>query len=404
MKILVINCGSSSLKYQLFDMEDKRVIGKGVIERIGQRGSGIVIKVPQVEKPKRQEPVDNFRQAVSLVLKVLTDETTGSIKDIREITSVGHRIVQGGDKFSGPAIVDEAVKKTIENLADIAPLHNMYALEGIRAFEKALPDKRQVVVFDTSFHQTIPRKAYLYSIPYRYYERYRIRKYGFHGSSHKYVVHRASKLLNRSPEDLKLISCHLGSGASVTAIDGGKSVDTSMGFTPLEGLTMGTRSGDMDPSIISFLVEKEAMSLKRIKKFLNTECGVLGISGISNDFRDLEQAALKGYNRAKLALDIFVYDVKRYISAYIGILNGIDALIFTAGIGENSHYLRRQICKNFTYLGLEIDKVKNREVNGREFDISTKWSKPILVIPTNEELMIAMETQDLLETAEESFA
>jgi acetate kinase len=404
MKILVINAGSSSLKYQLFDMLEKQPIGKGIIERIGQRGSKMTVNIPYLDKPEILVPVDNFRQGVSLILKVLTDEKTGSITDVGEIAAVGHRVVHGGDKFAGPVVVDKAVKKAIELLADLAPLHNRSALEGIKAFEKALPGKPQVAVFDTSFHQTIPKKAYLYSIPYRYYRRYGIRKYGFHGSSHKYVAVRAAELLGRDLADLKLITCHLGNGSSVTAIEGGKSIDTSMGFTPLEGLTMGTRSGDLDPSIISFLVEREEMSIEKIKKFLNTECGVLGISGISNDFRDLEKAADKGDKRAKLALEVFVYDVKRYICAYIGILNGIDALVFTAGIGENSPFIRQQICDNLSFMGLEVDSQRNKDVKGREQEISTANSRPILVIPTNEELMIAVETQAVAVSARQSFA
>jgi len=404
MKILVVNCGSSSLKYQLFDMTDRNVIAKGKIERIGQRGSKLVIDIPRVEKPEILEPVDSFKQAVSLMLKVLTDKITGSIESVEEIASIGHRVVHGGDKFTGPVMVDKAVKKSIEILSDLAPLHNLAALEGIKAFEKVLPDKDQVAVFDTSFHQTIPRKAYLYSIPYRYYEKYGVRKYGFHGSSHRYVALRAAEVLNKNPEDLKLITCHLGNGASVTAVDGGRSVDTSMGFTPLEGLTMGTRSGDLDPAIISFIAHKEKMSLDQMIEFLNTECGVLGISGISNDFRDLEMAADKGDKRAKIALEVFAYDVKRYISAYAGIMNGIDALVFTAGIGENSPEIRQLICENLTYLGLEIDPYKNRDVIGEESEISTSRSRPILVIPTNEELMIALETQGIVTAAQESFA
>lgn len=404
MKIMVINSGSSSLKYQLVDMVDKKPIAKGLIERIGQRGSKITISIPEVAQPEINVPVDNFKQGVALILEVLTGEETGPIQDVGEIAAVGHRIVHGGDKFSGPVLIDKAVKKAIKLLGNVAPLHNGPALEGIKAFEKVLPDRPQVAVFDTSFHLTIPKKAYLYSIPYRYYLKYGIRKYGFHGSSHKYVTMRVAEILGRDLEDLKLISCHLGSGASVTAIEGGKSVDTSMGFTPLEGLTMGTRPGDMDPSIISFLVEKEEMSLDGIKKFLNTECGVLGISGISNDFRDLEQAAAKGDNRAKLALDVFVYDVKRYICAYMGILNGVDAVIFTAGIGENSSFLRQEICNNLTFLGLDVDSEKNLAAQGREQEISSSQSTPIFVIPTNEELMIAMETQAITRAAKESFA
>lgn len=404
MKILVINSGSSSLKYQLFDMYDNRAIAKGVVERIGEKGSRLVVHIPTLEKPVIEKGIESFSQAVELVLQVLTDRTMGSINSVGQIRSVGHRVVHGGTKFSGPVLIDKTVKRGIELLAELAPLHNMAALEGITAFEKVLPGKRQVAVFDTSFHQTIPKKAYLYSIPYRYFERYGVRKYGFHGTSHKYVALRVAALLNRELEELKIITCHLGSGASVTAIDRGKSVDTSMGFTPLEGLTMGTRAGDVDPSIVAFLMEKEAMSPDRVRDFLNKECGVLGISGISNDFRDLERVASKGSNRAKTALEVFVYDVKRYIGAYVGILNGIDALVFTAGIGENSPYLRRQICKNMNYLGIEIDVRKNKGFNSGEAEISSTKSKPIFVIPTNEELMIALETQEIIGTSEESFA
>lgn len=404
MKILVVNCGSSSLKYQLFEMYEQKVIGKGIVERIGEKGSKLVIDVPEVANPEIEEEIKSIKQAVNLVIQVLTDKTFGSIRSIEEISAVGHRIVHGGSHFSRPVIADQAVKRSIELLADLAPLHNRAALEGINAFEKVLPNKRQVVAFDTSFHQTIPKKAYLYSIPYRYYERYGVRKYGFHGLSHKYVAKRAAQLLNRDLDKLKLITCHLGSGASVTAINKGKSVDTSMGFTPLEGLTMGTRSGDLDPSIISFLVEKEAMPLERIKEFLNKECGVLGISGISSDFRDLELLAKKGDSRAILALEVFIYDVKRYISAYIGILNGLDALVFTAGIGENSSMVREKICENMTYLGLEVDPKKNKCANGNECNIAASNSKPIFVIPTNEELMIAQETQEVIKSMEESFA
>ncbi|HHX94625.1 MAG TPA: acetate kinase [Clostridia bacterium] len=404
MKILVINCGSSSLKYQLFEMHHRKVMAKGIVERIGERGSRLVVEIPSVSNSKIVEEIKNIKQAANLVIRVLTDKEIGSVRSIKEISAVGHRIVHGGSQFSHPVIVDTAVKRGIELLADLAPLHNVAALEGINAFERVLPEKRQVVAFDTSFHQTIPKKAYLYSIPYRYYERYGIRKYGFHGLSHKYVAQRAAELLGRDLIKLKLITCHLGSGASVTAVDKGKSIDTSMGFTPLEGLTMGTRSGDIDPSIISFLVEKEAMPLERVKEFLNKECGVLGVSGISSDFRDLESLAKKGDSRAILALDVFVYDVKRYISAYIGILNGIDALVFTAGIGENSSTIRQQICENMTYLGLEVDAKKNKCTNGNECRISTSRSKPIFVIPTNEELMIALETQEAIRTMEESFA
>lgn len=404
MKILVINSGSSSLKYRLFDMYENKTAAKGIVERIGGKGSRLIIEIPSLENNEMPEPIKDFTQAVELVVRVLTDDTIGVIKSVRQVSAVGHRVVHGGNMFSGSVIIDKAVQRGIELVSELAPLHNKAALAGISAFEKVLPDKPQVAVFDTSFHQTIPKKAYLYSIPYRYYQRYGIRKYGFHGTSHKYVALKAAQMLGADLDDLKLVTCHLGNGASVTAIEKGKSVDTSMGFTPLEGLTMGTRAGDVDPTIVSFIMEKEGMNHERITEFLNMECGVLGVSGISNDFRDLELAASKGNYRAKLAIDVFVYDVKRYISAYVGILNGIDALVFTAGIGENSPYIRRLICENMDYLGIELDSHKNNEVYGQEEDVSSERSKPVFVIPANEELMIALETQNVVETMKESFA
>jgi len=404
MKILVINCGSSSLKYQLFDMDTGTAIAKGIVERIGKADSSLTVQLPKISDSLVKGKVETYEEAVEMVLKALTDKEAGVIDTSEEIDAIGHRVVHGGTIFNAPTLVDKRVKRSIEKLIELAPLHNRPALEGINACEKIFPDVPQVAVFDTAFHQTLPRHAYLYSIPYELYERYNIRKYGFHGTSHKYVSLRASEMLGKPLENLKLITCHLGNGASITAISGGKSIDTSMGFTPLEGLTMGTRCGDIDPTIVAFLMEKEQMTTEEIKKFLNKKCGVLGVSGISNDFRDLEHEASRGNKRAIIALEVFVYDVKRYIGAYVGILNGIDALVFTAGLGENSPYIRQKICQNFSYLDLEIDLRKNSEARGVEKIISKENSKPIMVIPTNEELMIALDTKQVIKEPVHIFA
>lgn len=396
MKVLVINSGSSSLKYQLFDMKERQAIAKGLVERIGIPGSRLT-HYPADREPYRVErEIQHHGMALEIIFDALTHAGHGVINNIKEIDAVGHRVVHGGEIFKGPVLVDDAAKEGIRRLAELAPLHNPANLLGIEACERLLPGIRQVAVFDTSFHHTIPPHAYMYGLPYRYYEEYGIRRYGFHGTSHKYVAQRAEALLSRPLQELKIISCHLGSGSSITAILGGCSIDTSMGFTPLEGLTMGTRSGDLDPAIITYLMEKDNLSPAQINKILNHMGGVLGVSGLSSDFRDLEKAAAEGNKRAKLAIDLFVHRVKKYIGAYAAELNGLDVLIFTAGLGENSPEIRAAICQGLDYLYLWVDPEKNM-VRGREADISTSGSRVrVLVIPTNEELMIASETMQLI--------
>lgn len=396
MKVLVINCGSSSLKYQLFDMTTEEVLAKGIVERIGLKGSQLTHKPRGKENYVQEAEINDHNKAIALVIKALTDEQHGVVNDIGEIDAVGHRVAHGGAVFSESALVDDKVKKEIEKLIELAPLHNPPNLLGIQAAEKLLPNVPQVAVFDTAFHQTIPAKAYMYSLPYEYYEKYGIRRYGFHGTSHKYVAQKAAEMMGRDFNELKIITCHLGNGASVTAIGNGKSQETSMGFTPLEGLTMGTRSGDLDPAIVSFLMEKEGLSAEEVNQVLNKKSGVLGISGVSSDFRDLEEAAKQGNERAQLAIDVFVHNVKKYIGAYVAVLNGLDALIFTAGLGENSAEIRSAICKDMDYLGIKIDEQKN-QVRGEAKDISaTDAPVKTFVIPTNEELMIARDTKRLV--------
>lgn len=392
MRILVINSGSSSVKYQLFDMRDHTILAKGQVERIGIEGSCLIHYPAEKAIYRIEQDILNHGMALELIFAALTHWDYGVIERVGEIDAIGHRVVHGGEIFHQPVLVDPEVMENIRRLSELAPLHNPANLMGIEACAKVIPGIRQIVVFDTGFHHTIPKHAYMYSIPYKYYEKYGIRKYGFHGTSHQYVARRAAHMLGRPLADLKLISCHLGSGASVTAILGGCSIDTSMGLTPLEGVIMGTRSGDLDPAIITYLMEKEGLTPGAVSHILNSQSGVLGISGVSSDFRDLEKAAGEGNERAKLAIALFMYRVKKYIGAYAAALNGVDALIFTAGLGENSPEIRAGICQGLDYLKLWIDPEKNR-VRGREADISTAASKSrALVIPTNEELMIASET------------
>ena len=393
MKILVMNCGSSSLKYQLIDMEGERVLAKGLCERIGLDG---FIKHSGKADYTANTEMEDHMDAIRLVLKVLLDNEYGVLKSISEVNAVGHRVAHGGEFFSTSVIVTEEVSKAIEICGDLAPLHNPAQLLGINACQKLMPGVPQAAVFDTAFHQTMPPKAYLYAIPYEMYKKYKIRKYGFHGTSHKYVAQRAAALMKKPLESLKLISCHLGNGASVCAVEYGKSVDTSMGFTPLEGLAMGTRSGDLDPAILSFLAEKEKLSVKEVENILNKKSGVLGLSGISSDFRDIKEAKDQGNERAAYALDLFHYRVAKTIGGYAAALNGADAVIFTAGIGENSMDSRAAICEYLGYLGLNTDDEKNN-TRGKEVDFATAESKVrALVIPTNEELMIARDTAKLL--------
>lgn len=396
MKILVINCGSSSLKYQVIDMVTKNAIGKGLVERIGLPGSVLTHRTGSGHKEVIQAEIPDHTVAIKLVLEALVSPEYGSIKDLKEISGVGHRVVHGGEKFSKSVLVDESVMQALQECVELAPLHNPPNIAGIIACQKMMPGVSQVAVFDTAFHQTMPPKSYIYGLPYEYYQKYGIRKYGFHGTSHKYVSQRAAVLLQKPLNELKLISCHLGNGSSICAIRGGKSIETSMGFTPLDGLLMGTRSGALDPAIVTFIMQRENLTVDQMNDFLNKQCGALGVSGISSDFRDIEEAARDGNVRARLALDIFEHDVRQFIGSYAAVLGGVDGIIFTAGVGENSSPMREAICTNLDYLGVDLDREKNK-VRGEEVDVSKPNARcRVLVIPTNEELMIALETNDLV--------
>ena len=396
MKVLVINCGSSSLKYQFLDMSTGNAIARGLVERIGLNGSALTHSLQTGEKKVLPGDIPDHTVAIKTVLDALVHPDYGVVAGLDEVAAVAHRVVHGGEKFSGSVLVTDEVIQALNDNIELAPLHNPPNIAGIEACRRLMPGVAQAAVFDTAFHQTMPPHAYLYGLPYELYEKYRIRKYGFHGTSHKYVAGRAAVLLQKPLEELKLISCHLGNGASITAIRGGKSLETSMGFTPLEGLLMGTRSGDLDPAIVAFIMQKEKMNGEQVNDFLNKRCGVLGVSGVSSDFRDIEAAAAQGNRRAELALQIFAHDVKKYIGAYTAVLNGVDAVIFTAGLGENSGSMRERICSNMEWLGISLDPGKN-EVRGEEVDISAAAANcRVLVIPTNEELMIARETVQLL--------
>lgn len=397
MKILVINCGSSSLKYQLIDMENESVVAKGICERIGIEGSKLTHKPADKENLVVEKPMKDHNDAVAMVMNALQDEKSGVISDINEISAVGHRVLHGGKYFSDSIIIDEKVKEVIKACFELGPLHNPANLIGIEACEKIMPNTPQVAVFDTAFHQTMPEKAYMYAIPYEYYEKYNIRKYGFHGTSHSYVSKRTVEVAGLDKEQSKVIVCHLGNGASVSAVVNGKCVDTSMGLTPLEGLIMGTRSGDLDPAVVQYIAHKENLTLEEVIEMLNKKSGVLGISGISSDFRDLDAKKLEGDERATLALDAFEYRVAKYIGSYIAAMNGVDAIAFTAGVGENNGEARENIMNYFGYLGIKMDKEKN--LNFREEGIvsTADSSVKVCVIPTNEEIAIARETKALVE-------
>ena len=397
MKILVINAGSSSLKYQLISMENNDVLAKGLCERIGlESGSNLQHTPKGGEKIKIEAPMNTHADAIKLVIEALTSPNHGVISDMSEISAVGHRIVHGGEAFSKSVIITDEVIKQIDKCSELAPLHNPANLIGIKACKEIMPDCPMVAVFDTAFHQTMPAKAYMYALPYKYYEAYKIRRYGFHGTSHKYVSGKAAELLGKDIKDLKIITLHLGNGSSITAVDGGKSVDTSMGFTPLAGVPMGTRSGDIDPAIISYIAKKDDITASAVDNILNKKSGVLGVSGISSDFRDLESAANEGNERAKLALDIFIYNVRKYIGTYASVMGGVDAIVFTAGIGENNANMRKAITADLAFMGIEIDDAKNA-TRSDAIDISKDGAKVrTLVIATNEELMIAKETLELV--------
>jgi acetate kinase len=402
LKVLVINCGSSSLKYQLFDMTNQEVLVKGLVERIGLDGSVLTQKNGD-DKYEIKEDISDHMKAITLVTKALVDPQHGVIKSMDEISAIGHRVVHGAEDFSGSVVINPEVMKSLKANIELAPLHNPPNIMGIEACQKIMPNVLQVGVFDTAFHQTMPPEAYLYGIPYEYYKKYKMRKYGFHGTSHLYVAERAAVMLGKPMEELKVITCHLGNGASLTAIKNGKSIDTSMGYTPLEGVMMGTRSGDLDPAVVCQLMKKENWNLEQVDNFLNKQSGVLGVSGVSSDFRDIENAAIQDSNiRAQLALDRFAYVVKKYIGSYMAALNGADAVVFTAGLGENSSSMRVKICADLDFFGISIDKDKNF-IRGVEVDVSTDDAKTrVLVIPTNEELMIARDTHELMKTGKKS--
>ena len=397
MKILVLNCGSSSLKYQLIDMSNEEVLCVGLVERIGIEGSVLKQEKDGVEgKLIVEQPMKNHQDAIKLVLDAVVDPQYGGVKDIKEVEAVGHRVVHGGEKFAGSVLITDEVKAALEECIELAPLHNPANIMGIEACEAILPGVPMVGVFDTAFHQTMPKSSYLYGLPHELYTKYGVRRYGFHGTSHRYVSQRAAAMLGKNIEDCKIITCHLGNGASVAAIDGGKSVDTSMGFTPLEGLIMGTRCGDIDAAILPFLMEKEGLDAKGLSDLMNKKSGVYGMTGISSDFRDIEDAAAQNNELAQEALESYAKKVKKYIGSYAAEMNGVDAVVFTAGVGENGIDMRADIMANMDFLGMKLDEEANK-VRGKERVISTEDSKvKILLIPTNEELMIARDTLELV--------
>ncbi len=393
MKVLVINAGSSSLKYQLINMDNEAVMAKGLCERIGIDGK--LKHEKDGQKFEKELPLKDHSDAINAVLNSLTDSEMGVISSMEEINAIGHRVVHGGEKFNGSCVITEAVMNALDECIELAPLHNPPNIVGIEACKKILPNVPQVGVFDTAFHQSMPQKAYIYALPYEFYKEYGIRRYGFHGTSHKYVSMKAAEYLGKDAKDLKIITCHLGNGSSITAVDGGKSVDTTMGLTPLAGVAMGTRSGDLDPAIVEFIANKRNISVAEVLTILNKESGVLGISGKSSDFRDLSAGKDAGDERCALALDIFEYGVKKYIGAYAAAMGGVDAVVFTAGIGENDATMRADIVSGLEFMGIEIDDSKNA-VRGT-VDITKEGARvKTLVIPTNEELMIALETQKLI--------
>lgn len=396
MKVLVINAGSSSLKYQLIDMDTVTVLAKGLCERIGIDGSNLQHKnLVKGISEKVESKMESHADAIRMVIDALTDAEYGVIKSMDEIGAVGHRVVHGSEYFADSCVIDGKVMEALKMCIPVAPLHNPPNITGIEACEKIMPGVKQVAVFDTAFHQTMPKKAYMYALPYEYYEKYKIRKFGFHGTSHRFVSAEAAKMLGKPIEDLKIITCHLGNGSSVAAVDHGKCVDTSMGFTPLDGVVMGTRTGSMDPAVVTFLMENAGMTAKEVDNLMNKKSGVFGISGISSDFRDLSAAAEDGNDRAQLALDMFSYSVTKLIGAYAAAMGGVDAVVFTAGIGENDGAIRAKVVENLGFMGIKVDPEKNR-VRGEAVDVTADGATvKTLVIPTNEELMIALDTQRL---------
>ena len=397
MNVLVINCGSSSLKFQLINAETEKVLAKGLCERIGIDGR-LTYQPAGGEKEKSDLAMPTHTEAIQFVIDVLTNEKTGVVKSLDEIGAVGHRLVHGGEKFASSVVITDEVKKAVEECNDLAPLHNPANLIGVAACEKLMPGTPMVAVFDTAFHQTMPEKAYMYGLPYEYYEKYKVRRYGFHGTSHSFVSKRAAEVMGKSYDEVKTIVCHLGNGSSVSAVLNGKCVDTSMGLTPLEGLVMGTRSGDIDPAIMEFIAKKENLDIEGVMEVLNKKSGVFGISGgLSSDFRDLTDAMNAGDKKAKIAMDVFSYRVAKYIGSYAAAMNGVDDIVFTAGIGENDDYVREEVCKYLGYLGVDFDSEVNTGLRGKEAELTKEGSKvKVFVIPTNEEFAIARETLALV--------
>lgn len=398
MIVLVLNCGSSSIKYQVIDMSnDSKLLAKGLVERVGLADGILTHKPEGKEKYEVFEPIPDHNVGINLILDALVDKDHGVIKSINEIVAVGHRVAHGGEFFTESSLIDARVKSEIEKCIELAPLHNPANLKGIQSMEKLLPGVPQVAVFDTSFHQTMPNFSYLYALPYDYYDKYKVRRYGFHGTSHKFVAQKACRILGLDFNNVKIITCHLGNGASICAIKNGKSVDTSMGFTPVEGLIMGTRSGDVDPGILLFLAEKENLSIQQVNDLINKKSGVQGISGLSSDMRDLENAAAKGNERAQLAIDMYYYRVKKYVGAYAAVMDGVDLIIFTGGIGENDDNIRAHVSEAIDFMGVDFDAEANKGVRGKD-KILTKPSSRVKVmsITTNEELVIATDTANIV--------
>ena len=397
MNVLVINCGSSSLKFQLINAESEEVLAKGICERIGIDGR-LTYQPEGGEKEKSEKAMPTHTEAIQFVIEALTNPETGVVNSLDEIGAVGHRMVHGGEKFASSVVITDEVKKAVEECNDLAPLHNPANLIGVAACENLMPNTPMVAVFDTAFHQTMPPKAYMYGLPYEYYEKYKVRRYGFHGTSHSFVSKRAAEVMGKSYDEVKTIVCHLGNGSSVSAVLNGKCVDTSMGLTPLEGLVMGTRSGDIDPAIMEFIAKKENLDIEGVMEVLNKKSGVFGISGgLSSDFRDLTDAMNAGDKKAKIAMDVFSYRVAKYIGSYAAAMNGVDDIVFTAGIGENDDYVRQEVCKYLGYLGVDFDFEVNTGLRGKEAELTKEGSKvKVFVIPTNEELAIARETLALV--------
>ena len=398
MKVLVLNCGSSSIKYKLYDMNGQKELASGGIEKIGLPDSFLKFTLSDGSKQVITQEIKEHTAGIELILKTLTDAKYGAIKSLDQIDAVGHRVVHGGDKFCSSVVINQEVIDKIEECVDLAPLHNPANLKGIFAIQKILPKVPQVAVFDTSFHQTMPSYAYIYALPYDYYEKYGVRRYGFHGTSHRYVAKRGCEFLGIDLENSRIITAHIGNGGSITAIKNGKSIDTSMGMTPVEGLMMGSRSGSVDPGVLTYLMEKENLSTRQINDIINKKSGLVGVSGVSSDMRDIENAIEQGNERARLAMDMYFYYILKYVSGYIAVLGGVDAIIFTGGVGENQPIMRKYVCDSLAFLGVDFNNELNDRIKGRETELTFPNSKVrVAVIPTNEELAIAIDTEELVE-------